>query len=224
MYPVYPPISAPFLGLFGLVLLVLLALLELEVIEVAYYKLGMSHRAIVALLLVTIFGSYVNIPVAAIPARELIQNDVVVVNGMPYVIPHIAEVGRTVIAINLGGALVPLLISLYLLIRVRSVLAAVIATAIVSAVTYHFSRPVPGVGIAVPTLIPGILAGLLAMALDYRRSAAVAYIAGTMGTLLGADIFNLGAISAMHAPVASIGGAGTFDGVFVSGIVAVLLA
>ena len=45
-----------------------------------------------------------------------------------------------------------------------------------------------------------------------------------MGTLIGADIMNLGKIQGLGAPVASIGGAGTFDGVFLVGIVAVLLA
>jgi uncharacterized membrane protein len=45
-----------------------------------------------------------------------------------------------------------------------------------------------------------------------------------MGTLLGADILHFGDIQGLGAPVASIGGAGTFDGIFVTGILAVLLA
>ena len=45
-----------------------------------------------------------------------------------------------------------------------------------------------------------------------------------MGTLIGADLLNLGKIHGLGAPIASIGGAGTFDGVFLSGILAVLLA
>ena len=45
-----------------------------------------------------------------------------------------------------------------------------------------------------------------------------------MGCLLGADIFNLGIISQAHALMAAIGEAGTFDGVFLSGLIAVLLA
>jgi uncharacterized membrane protein len=220
----YPPISAPFLGLFGLVLVFLFALLELEIIEVAFHKLGMSHRAIVGLLLLTIFGSYINIPVGAIAAKKLVHNTTVIINGIPYVVPHVVEAGRTVVAINVGGALIPSLLSLYLLGRVRSIRATIVATAIVSVVVYYFSQPIAGVGIAVPTVIPGVLAAVLAMALDYERAAAVAYVAGTMGCLLGADIFNLGAISGLHAPMASIGGAGTFDGVFVTGIIAVLLA
>jgi uncharacterized membrane protein len=52
----------------------------------------------------------------------------------------------------------------------------------------------------------------------------VAYVSGVLGTLIGADLLNLNRISKLGAPVASIGGAGTFDGVFLSGIIAVILA
>jgi len=51
----------------------------------------------------------------------------------------------------------------------------------------------------------------------------IAYAGGTLGTLIGADILNLDKIRDLGAPVASIGGAGTFDGVFLSGLIAVLL-
>ena len=60
--------------------------------------------------------------------------------------------------------------------------------------------------------------------LSWRRAAPLAYIAGSLGTLIGADLLNLGKVRGLGAPVASIGGAGTFDGVFLVGIVAVLLA
>ena len=220
----YPPIAPRYLGVFGLVLVFLFVLLEFQIIQVVYHKLGISHRAIVALLLMTILGSYINVPVAAIPAQNLIHDQVVVVNGMPYIVPHVVALGRTVIAINVGGALIPAILSIYVLVRIGGFIPALAATAAVSVVVYHFARPVPGVGISIPGLLPGILAAVLAMLLDRRRSAAIAYVAGTMGCLIGADIMNLGMISQMHAPVASIGGAGTFDGVFTSGIIAVILA
>jgi uncharacterized membrane protein len=220
----YPPVALRYLGVFGLAALFVLALLELQIIEAAYHKLGISHRAIVSLLLMTILGSYINIPVSSTPAAQLVHDQEVVVNGIAYIVPQVVQVGRTVIAINVGGALIPALLSIYLLLRVGGAIQALVATIIVSVVVYHFSKPVPGVGITVPTLLPGVLAALLAVALDLRRSAAIAYVAGTMGCLLGADIFNLGIVSQMHAPVASIGGAGTFDGVFLSGLIAVLLA
>ena len=171
-----PPIQFPFLGLFGIALLILFVLLELHVIEVVYHRLGISHRAITALLLLTIFGSYINIPVATAVAQRLVHDQEIVVNGIPYVVPHVQEVGRTVIAINVGGALIPTLLSLYLLFRGRVLIRALIATAIVSAVVYHFSQIVPGAGITVPTFIPGIVAAVVASVVDRRRSAAVAWI------------------------------------------------
>ena len=220
----YSPMTLPFLGLLGFILAIVIVMLEIGVIEAAYEKLGMSHRAITGLLLLTIFGSYVNIPVAAIHAGSLMHSQVVVVNGVPYVVPDVQSAGKTIIAINLGGALIPIFLSAWLLLRVGGGLAAIPATVIVALVVNHFSKLVPGVGIAVPTFIPGILAALLAIIFTRQHRAAVAYTAGTIGCLLGADILNLGAVARLHAPVASIGGAGTFDGVFVSGIIAVLLA
>jgi uncharacterized membrane protein len=220
----YSPLTLPFLGLLGLALIFLLAMLEIGVIQNAYHKLGMSHRAITMLLMLTIIGSYVNIPIGELVATPLIHDRVVMVNGISYVVPHVQSAGHTVIAINLGGALIPILLSVYLLLRVGGLVPAILATLIVAFVVHRFSQLVPGVGIAVPTLIPGILAAILAMILSRDRRAVVAYVGGTMGCLLGADVFNLGAIAQLHAPIASIGGAGTFDGVFVSGIIAVLLA
>ncbi len=153
----YPPVALRYLGVFGLAALFLLALLELQIIEAAYHKLGMSHRAIVTLLLVTILGSYINIPVSSTPAAQLVHDQEVVVNGIAYIVPQVVQVGRTVIAINVGGALIPALLSIYLLLRVGGAIQALVATTIVSVVVYHFSKPVPGVGITVPTLIPGVL-------------------------------------------------------------------
>jgi uncharacterized membrane protein len=220
----YPPVSYPYLGLLGILLAIVFALLEVGVINAAYYKLGMSHRSAVALLLLSIIGSYINVPVASIHAGKLIHDVVVSINGVSYIIPQVREVGRTIIAINIGGALIPVVLSIYLLTRVGGLLPAIVSTAIVAFIVHHFSSLVPGLGIAVPTFIPGIAAALLGALFGRDRRAAVAYVAGTMGCLIGADIMNLRNIANLHAPIASIGGAGTFDGVFVSGIVAVLLA
>jgi len=63
-----------------------------------------------------------------------------------------------------------------------------------------------------------------AMLLSREDSAPLAYIAGSLGTLIGADLTNLDKVRGLGAPVASIGGAGTFDGIFLTGILAVLLA
>jgi uncharacterized membrane protein len=92
-------------------------------------------------------------------------------------------------------------------------------------VVCHFvARPVPGFGIALPIFVPAVATAIIAVALTRRRAAPLAYISGSFGTLIGADLLNLGAVQALGAPVASIGGAGTFDGIFVTGLLAVLYA
>ncbi|HLH75323.1 MAG TPA: DUF1614 domain-containing protein [Candidatus Binataceae bacterium] len=220
----YPPVSSPMLGLLALLLIVLVAFIEIGVIEYAYARLGISHRAITSLLLLTIAGSLINIPVASVSTRQMVAGQTIYVFGVPYVSPPVISVGHTVIAINLGGALIPTLLSLYLLLRLGGLLRATLATALVAVIVHRVAQIVPGVGIAVPTLLPGIVAAMAAWLVDKRRRASIAYVAGTMGCLIGADLANLARISQMHAPMVSIGGAGTFDGVFVAGIVAVLLA
>ena len=220
----YPPVTSLMLGILAALVIVLFVVIEIGLIEAAYERLGLSHRAVSILLLAMIFGSYINLPIASVPARGILHQQVIYYWGVPYVVPHLVRAGRTEIAINVGGALVPLCVSVWVLVRTRTYARAAIATAIVSGVVYHFATVEPGVGIGVPTLVPGILAALIASVLDRRRSPAIAFVAGTLGCLIGADLLNLPKIGLMQAPVASIGGAGTFDGVFVSGLIAVLLA
>jgi len=129
-----------------------------------------------------------------------------------------------VIAVNVGGCLIPVIFSIYLL--MHSALRASdtsIAVAAVAWVAYLFSRPTPGLGVVMPILVAPATAALVAVMLNHELSAPLAYVGGTLGVLLGADLFRLGDIRALRAPVASIGGAGTFDGVFITGLLAVLL-
>jgi len=99
----------------------------------------------------------------------------------------------------------------------------------VSLVTKMVARPVKGVGIVTPALVPPIVAALSSILIKSIFSVnpdfifIIAYTGGTLGTLIGADLLNLRGISKIGAPVVSIGGAGTFDGVFLAGIIAVLL-
>src|SRR5207302_2776156 len=94
----------------------------------------------------------------------------------------------------------------------------------VAAVCHILAQPVPGLGIALPVFVPPISTAIVALLLSRRDAAPLAYIGGSMGTLIGADLFNLDKVQGLGAPVASIGGAGTFDGIFLTGILAVLLA
>jgi uncharacterized membrane protein len=116
------------------------------------------------------------------------------------------------------------LLSVYLLIKNELYVRGILAVAVVTLVVYHLARPVRGVGITVPTFVPPLVAAGVAMALAWRQAPPLAYIAGSLGTLIGADLLNLDKVQGLGAPVASIGGAGTFDGVFLTGILAVLLS
>lgn len=219
----YFPLTPVFLlALF--VLAVLVAFVEIGILRYAYEKIGVSRRHVFALLVATLLGSYVNIPVAELPPEEVLSNQVVSSFGIEYVVPQVEEWPRTIIAVNVGGALVPALLSLYLLIKKRLYRPGLLAVAVVTLVVHSMAYPVRGVGISVPVFIPPLVAAAAAMLVARRVAPPVAYIAGSLGTLIGADLLNLGRIHGLGAPVASIGGAGTFDGVFLTGIVAVLLA
>jgi uncharacterized membrane protein len=116
------------------------------------------------------------------------------------------------------------LLSLYLLARNRLWGLGLIAIVAVTVVCHILAKPVPGLGIALPVFVPPASAAIVALLLSRRYAAPLAYIGGSLGILIGADLLNLGKVQGLGAPVASIGGAGTFDGIFLTGILAVLLA
>ena len=133
--------------------------------------------------------------------------------------------GKTTIAINVGGCLIPVAFSLFLFAKVDlNFLSTIFGICVVTMVSYLVSRPIQGLGIGMPIFIAPLSAALIAMILDPGHSAPLAYISGTLGVIIGADVFHLKDIPRMGTPLASIGGAGTFDGIFMTGIVAVLLA
>jgi len=148
----YFPVTSSILALFALFLLAMLAFVEVGVLGIAYEKLGIPHRTVMLLLFMMIIGSYINIPIHRIPVATMIQDRIVTFWGVPYVVPHAAEPHYTVIAINVGGALIPAAICFYLLFTNKVLLSAAAATAVVAAVVYHFSQIVPGVGIAAEAL------------------------------------------------------------------------
>ena len=144
--------------------------------------------------------------------------------GMRYVVPVVVGWPGTIIAVNVGGAVIPTLLSFYLYVRNELWILGIIAIACVAAVCHFLAHSVPGVGIALPVFVPPLSTAVVALLLSRRYAAPLAYIGGSMGTLVGADLLNLGKMQGLGAPVASIGGAGTFDGIFLTAILAVLLA
>lgn len=220
----YFPLTGPFIAALVLLVVVVIALVELRVLVYAYETIGVNRRYVFSLLLLSLLGSYINIPVAEMPETRMVQDHVVSFFGVQYVVPVVKEWPRTILAVNLGGAVIPTLLSLYLVVKNRLYIAGLIGVAIVATVVHWLAYPVPGVGIATPTLVPPITAAVVGVLFSWRAAPALAYIAGSLGTMIGADLLNLGNIQGLGAPVASIGGAGTFDAIFLTGILAVLLA
>jgi len=210
---------------FVVALVFLFAFLQVGLIGLAFAKLGLPPQHLFGLMFGTLLGSFINIPLTQLKTNHLVSDRQVRFYGLPLKVAPVYKAQRTVLAINVGGALIPLFISLYLISKMTTWFPVVLTTVVVALVVNRLSRPVPGVGIAVPALFPPLITALTAYLIAPPEiRAPVAYIAGTLGTLIGADLMRLREIRAMGAPVASIGGAGTFDGVFLCGIIAVLLS
>ncbi len=218
------PLALPFLLALFLLVGLLIASIEIGLLRYAYEKMGVDRRYVFTLLLLSLLGSYVNIPVAELPAQELLSGREITFFGIRYVIPFVEEWPRTIIAVNVGGAVVPTLLSLYLLVKHGMYGRSLVGVAIVAVIVHWTAQPVRGVGIAVPIFIPPLVAAGTALLLARQSAPPLAYIAGSLGTLIGADLLNLDKVQGLGAPLISIGGAGTFDGIFLTGILAVLLA
>ncbi|MFO7816120.1 MAG: DUF1614 domain-containing protein [Thermodesulfobacteriota bacterium] len=216
---------------FFVLILFVFGLVQIGAITIAFAKLGLTGGQVFLLLLGALFGSMINIPVyrRAIPEQKT-DLDMGRMFGH-YRIPRYemqSGPGEQIIAVNFGGCFIPVFLSVYFIWHSGFSFALLLCLIIVTLVTYKAARPVQGVGIGVPFLLPPlvtVLATWLFAPAGYEPQ--VAYISGSLGTLLGADILHLlnrSTLSRIQAPVLSIGGAGTFDGIFLAGILSVLLA
>jgi len=229
---VYSPVGMLVMFIFAFLLLAVIGILFLDLARTAFTKIGFSWGQALFVLLASLLGSSINIPVTNLECSvPMVRERYVRAFGIAYRVPVWQDVDcSTLLAVNVGGAVIPTLISLALIYRFPEALPyALAAVAFVAVVTHLVAKPVQGLGIVTPALLPPLSAALAALILVYFFSAPhsviflLAYAGGTLGTLIGADILNLNKIRNLGAPVASIGGAGTFDGVFLSGLIAVLL-
>lgn len=220
----YLPLAPAFFLILVARFFVVFVLLPLGLMRYAYEQLGVSPRGSVLLLFGSLIGSYINIPITVISHNSVMASQMIEFYGMRYQVPMATDWSGTVLAINVGGAVIPVIMSVYLLIRWQLWLEGLLATAAVTVICYFLSFAIPGVGIAIPIFVPAIAATIAALALSRKHSAPLAYIAGSLGTLIGADVMNFNKLAELNAPILSIGGAGTFDGIFLTGIVAVLIA
>jgi len=220
-HQVFPPLLIAFIAL----LLLLMAIVQIGLVSIGFEKLGLSQQSAMLLLFSSLLGSVINLPLITIKAEKPEEEtDIRSMSGLlrPVLLPF---TGKTHILVNVGGCLIPVTFSMFLYthsdIEPGRVLLAIV---IVTAIAYGISRPVPGIGIGMPVFAAPLVAALTAMLVDSAHSAPLAYICGTTGVIIGADLLRIKDIRKFGVPFASIGGAGTFDGIFMTGLVAVLLA
>ncbi|MFY9627891.1 MAG: DUF1614 domain-containing protein [Methylocystis sp.] len=220
----YLPIAPQLYAFLAGALVVLLILVQIRVLRYAYMQLGVSSGAAFFLLFASLLGGYVNIPIATLGEETMVTEREVSYFGMTYVVPTLVDSPEVILAVNVGGAVIPTLLSIYLLYRNHLWVRGLVATACVAAICHALAQPVRGVGIGLPIFVAPVVTVLIAAIISWRNAAPLAYAGGSLGVLIGADLLNLDKLQGLGAPVLSIGGAGTFDGIFLTGVMAVLLA
>jgi uncharacterized membrane protein len=229
-----------------LTLVALIVVIGLIIIVIPLLFLGLAGKAITslvglswlsatALVILILLCSFVDVPIWKIKRKTIRM-------------PH-SEDGRfpdaftpdqdgglweTTIAVNLGGAIIPLALSLYLLDRVSLIasgnmlyLKVLAGILIVGAMSYVTTRPMVGVGIRASLFIPGLtalLCGVLLAGGTGLSAGVIAFVSGAVGTLLGANIAHLYRVGDLEVAKISIGGAGTFGAIFVGCLLSALIA
>lgn len=228
-FAVYPHHRGKFLSLLIILLVVVVAFLFVGIAQKAFASIGFDEEEFALILVVTFIGSFVNLPVYKINRlARVVDYQEIRVFWVTYRVPQydVRKVSTTV-AVNVGGALVPVIVSAYLLAtHSTDLLAAATGVLLTSVIVHLVARKVKGVGIVTPAFVPPIAAAVIAIIVSGGNPAAaavVAYVSGTLGALIGADLSNMRGLSGLGADMVSIGGAGTFDGVFLTGLIAVFL-
>ena len=214
------PITLLIFLLFIFFLPVLFILGYFEIVTIGFEKLGISSEATLLLLFLILLGSVINIPLTR---KKLVYFE----QSQFFGLFRIPKIETQYIAINFGGAIIPILLSIYFLFvgwregfELKPVL---IATILMIIICKFLAKIVPNKGISLPPLMPPVLSALFALVLSPSFAAPAAFISGVLGTLIGADILNLGKVR-KYSGFVSIGGAGVFDGIFLVGIFSALIA
>jgi uncharacterized membrane protein len=222
------PGCLPLFAVLGL--LVLFPLFFAQMMIAALSKLGLHPQIALLALLGIIFGGSVNIPVRQIPRKEEYVFDPYVLFGFGHMLPHRRQVrSYTTLAVNVGGCLIPCALAVYQGLRVfaqgfSAFMILLLVAMFNVAVCYRLARPVEGIGIAMPALIPPVAAAVPSILFMPDFAPPIAFVAGVLGPLVGADLLHLKDIKRVATGMASIGGAGTFDGIVLSGLMAAFLA
>ena len=216
--------------LFLFVFLFLIPFFLANAVLAALAKLGLSPGVSLIAAFGIFVGGVVNLPVKRIPRDEVVPVVPTGLFGLDRTFPQWVRLqGYTILAVNVGGCIVPAVIALYELTRLANeglpALAAVAAAVgINTLVCFRAARPVQNVGIALPFFVSPLVAAVCALVFLPGFAPPVAFTAGVLGPLIGADLLHLRDVKKTRTGLASIGGAGTFDGIVLSGLLATLLA
>ena len=221
------PVIGLVLMIFFIIVIFLAPFLFLGLVGRTLHQFGLGWFSFLSFLLASLVGSTINLPIW----RTTVERPVMSVRyvyhlGIPYPVPSVeSRPSETLISINLGGAIMPVALSAYLLLRNSpAVFPSAIAVPIIAVIVFFLAKPVQGLGIIIPMFIPPLIYAIVAVILGGGYATVVAYVGGTAGTLVGADLLHINSIKTLGAANMSIGGAGTFDGIFLTGLLAVLLA
>jgi len=214
------PIALLIFLAFILFLPILFLLVYFHIVTVGFEKLGISPEVTIFLLFLILIGSAINIPLTE---KKLVYTE----QPRFFELFRVPKIEVQGIAINFGGAILPILLSFYFLFLAWKgsfdLKPIFIATILMILICKFLARIIPGVGISLPFFIPPIFSAIFALILAPEFAAPCAFVVGVLGTLIGADILNLRKIQ-KYGGFLSIGGAGVFDGIFLVGIVSALLA
>lgn len=219
---IYLKNKASLIALFFIIVFVFI-LISINLFGIAFKKLGFPPEYSIYFIFLSLLGGYANIPIKRVISRVPITPDLKFdCRCRNADLP--AEIKRsTLIAINMGGAVIPVLMSGFLFTMV-SIIEVLIGIIVVAVIIHKIAKPVKGSGIAIHALFPPVLAAAVALMISPHNAPIIAYISGTLGCLIGIDILNFKKIPDLGVPVVSVGGAGTFDAIFLTGIISVLLA
>ncbi|NON62903.1 DUF1614 domain-containing protein [Acidianus sp. RZ1] len=154
--------------------------------------------------------------------------DVVYVFGIPFYIPRLSHTyATTLIALNFGGAIMPLILSLTLMyFTFHYIVLILFATLFLIIISKILSKVIEGVGVVMHPIVPPLFAVLISYILFMGKPELIpvsAYISSVLGTLIGADLLNLRKILDSSPQIVSIGGMGSFDGIFLSGLFSIVI-
>ena len=212
---------------------VLLALLMpfmfVDLMTASFAKLHLSPQAALILLGAMLIGGFINIPIYRAPGATPVVDDPQAVFGLAGFWPALSHTCETTIAVNVGGCVVPTGLAAYEVFRLaeidsRAIAAVMLASVIDVVVCFLAARPVPDLGIVMSAFWPALTAAVSAFVFYPAQAPPIAFVAGVVGTIVGADLLHLKTFVRTTPGMASIGGAGTFDGIILTSILAAYLA